>query len=76
MFHTDTLKEIRMNTNTGVEYEIALFHSLLSIKPDEQAQVMEALSTRNDAAKIRRIIDYTSTRNKADGRKTGAAKYI
>lgn len=62
MFHTDTLKEIRMNTNTGVEYEIALFHSLLSIKPDEQAQVMEALSTRNDAAKIRRIIDYTSTR--------------
>lgn len=62
MFHTDTLKEIRMNTNTGVEYEIALFHSLLSIKPNEQEQVMEALSTRNDAAKIRRIIDYTSTR--------------
>lgn len=59
MLHTETLSEISRNTNTGVEYEIALFYQLLKIKPDEQSKVMEAIRTRSDADKINAIIAYT-----------------
>ena len=38
MLYSYTLDEIRNNINTGVEYEIALFYKLLSIKPLEQAK--------------------------------------
>ena len=59
MLYANTLSEVRNNINTGVEYEIALFYALLSIKPNEQAQVLTALKTRYDAAKIQRIIGYS-----------------
>ncbi len=63
MLYDNTLNEIRANVNTGVEYEIALFYALLDIKPNEQAQVMKALTARYDASKIKRIINYTSTKS-------------
>ena len=62
MLYSYTLDEIRDNINTGVEYEIALFHELLSIKPQEQSQVRMAIQDRWDAAKVNSIISYTSTR--------------
>jgi len=62
MLYPNTLNEVRSNINTGVEYEIALFYALLAIKPNEQTQVLTALKTRYDAAKIQGIIGYTSTR--------------
>lgn len=31
MLYSSTLNEIRTNINTGIEYEIALFYSLLQI---------------------------------------------
>ena len=61
MLYVNTLYEIMNNINTGVEYEIALFYKLLRNKPAEQAQVMNSINTRNDAAKIKSIIDITDT---------------
>lgn len=60
MLYNYTLDEIRSNTNTGVEYEIALFYTLLSVKPEEQREVMTAYKSRCDSAKIDDIIGYTS----------------
>lgn len=60
MLYENTLDEVRNNINTGVEYEIALYYALLAIKPSEQAKVLSALETRNDADKIMGIIGYTS----------------
>ena len=62
MLYDYTLSEISVNINTGVEYEIALFYVLLSIKPNEQAQVMRAIQRRWDAAKVKSIISYTNPR--------------
>lgn len=61
MLHHNTLNEIRTNINTGVEYKIALFYTLLSIKPDEQILVLDAIKERSDSAKIQKIISYTTT---------------
>lgn len=66
MLYNYTLSEIRENINTGVEYEIALFYVLLSIKPDEQSRVMKAIQERWDAAKVNRIISYTNARQITD----------
>lgn len=63
MLYNYTLSEIANNINTGVEYEIALFYALLSIKPEEQSQVLNAIQSRWDAAKIRSIISHTNIRN-------------
>ena len=60
MLYSYTLSEIRNNTNTGIEYEIALFYVLLSIKPNEQSQVMRAINERWDASKIKKITSYTN----------------
>ena len=62
MLYKNTLNEIRTNVNTGVEYEIALFYRLLSIKPEEQKCVWEQISQRRDRAEINRILSITSTR--------------
>ena len=62
MLYDYTLSEISVNINTGVEYEIALFYVLLSIKPNEQTQVMKAIQGRWDAAKVKSIISYTNPR--------------
>lgn len=61
MLYSYTLSEIRTNINTGVEYEIAMFYKLLDLRPSEQNQVMAAISSRGDVAKIKSIIAYTST---------------
>lgn len=66
MLYINTLDEIRNNINTGIEYEIALFYALLSIKPEDQALVLTALKSRFDADKIQRIIEYTSTKEITD----------
>lgn len=70
MLYNYTLSEIRENINTGVEYEIALFYVLLSIKPNEQTQVMKAIQGRWDAAKIKSIISYTNARQITDALST------
>lgn len=59
MLYPNTLSEISNNTNTGVEYEIALFFKLLKNKPNEQSQVMNALNSRGDSSKIKSIISMT-----------------
>lgn len=61
MLHHNTLYEIETNTNTGVEYEIALFYKLISNNADEQAQVKRAIKKRIDSAKVEEIINYTNT---------------
>ena len=61
MLYQYTENEIRSNTNTGVEYEIALFYCLLETKKDEQDMVYKALMSRNDSGKILDIISYTNT---------------
>lgn len=61
MLYHNTLNEITSNINTGVEYEIALFYKLLANKPAEQKQVMDAIQSRHDAAKVKSIINYTDT---------------
>lgn len=66
MLYINTLDEIRNNINTGIEYEIALFYALLSIKPEDQALVLTALKSRFDADKIQSIIEYTSTKEITD----------
>lgn len=61
MLYQDTENEIRTNTNTGVEYEIALFYCLLETKKNEQNCVYQAIIDRYDSAKILDIISYTNT---------------
>lgn len=61
MLYQYTENEIRSNTNTGVEYEIALFYCLLEAKKDEQDKVYKALMSRNDSDKVLDIISYTNT---------------
>lgn len=61
MLYPNTLSEISLNTNTGVEYEIALFLKLLKNKPDEQSLVMHAINKRGDSSKIMSIISMTDT---------------
>lgn len=61
MLYSNTLTEISNNTNTGVEYEIALFYKLLKKQPDEQAKVMKSIETRFDSSKIKSIINITNT---------------
>lgn len=60
MLYKDTLNIIRENTNPGVEYEIALFYRLLTIKPEEQKQVLDAIESRHDSQKIKDVISYTN----------------
>lgn len=61
MLHHNTLYEIETNTNTGVEYEIALFYKLISNNSDEQSQVKKAIRKRLDSDKVEEIISYTNT---------------
>lgn len=58
MLHTNTLYEIQHNSNTGVEYEIALFYVLLP-QEEEKAQVLAAINLRTNAEEIKRIIHIT-----------------
>lgn len=66
MIYSNTLSEIINNINTGIEYEIAMFYALLSKKPSEQTQVMNAILKRLDASKIKGIIGYTNTHHILD----------
>lgn len=59
MLYSSTLYEITNNTNTGIEYEIALFYKLLKCKSEEQSQVLSALNKRFDSAKVKNIISKT-----------------
>lgn len=61
MLHHNTLYEIETNTNTGVEYEIALFYKLISNNSDEQSQVKKAIRKRLDSDKVEEILSYTNT---------------
>ena len=61
MLYNHTLNDISSNTNTGIEFEIALFYKLLSNKPEEQNQVKSAIARRYDHNKVEEIINYTST---------------
>ncbi|MBE6215743.1 MAG: hypothetical protein E7123_05895 [Bacteroidales bacterium] len=61
MLHHNTLYEIETNTNTGVEYEIALFYKLISNNSDEQSQVKKAIRKRLDSDKVEEIMRYTNT---------------
>lgn len=54
-----TLRDIKTNVNTGIEYEIALFRCLLTSEKEAQ-DVETAIHDRTDAAKIISIIRYTS----------------
>lgn len=58
MLHPNTLYEIQHNSNTGVEYEIALFYVLLP-QEEEKAQVLAAINLRTNAEEIKRIIRQT-----------------
>ena len=58
MFYSNTINEILFNQNTGVEYEIALFYSLLCNDVERQ-KVSDAISKRCDSDKIRSILSYT-----------------
>lgn len=60
MLTPDTLSQIRLNHNPGIEYEIALFYVLLP-DPAEKAQVSAAFSSRNNGRQIEAIIRRTST---------------
>ncbi len=57
MLYPNTLQEITHNTNTGIEYEIALFYSLVSAK--EQTQILSAINKRTDRDKVLGIIKRT-----------------
>lgn len=58
MLYSNTINEIIFNQNTGVEYEIALFYSLLCNDVERQ-KVLDAISKRGDSDKIRSILSYT-----------------
>lgn len=58
MLYSNTINEILYNQNTGVEYEIALFYSLLCNDVERQ-KVSDAISERGDSEKIHSIISYT-----------------
>ena len=58
MLHPNTLNEIQHNSNTGVEYEIALFYTLLK-DTCEKTAVLNAIRLRHDADNIMQIIGQT-----------------
>lgn len=58
MLHSNTLNEIQHNSNTGVEYEIALFYALLKDTAEKTA-VLNAIRRRHDADNIMQIIGQT-----------------
>lgn len=58
MLHPNTLNEIQHNSNTGVEYEIALFYTLLK-DTCEKTAVLNAIRLRHDADNIMQIIGKT-----------------
>ncbi len=58
MLYPNTIYEIQHNSNTGVEYEIALFYVLL-LQEEEKVQVFSAIRMRTDADEIERIIQQT-----------------
>lgn len=58
MLGSNTLREIRTNVNTGVEYEIALFYKLLP-SVEEKRQVLESINARSDAATVLSIFRNT-----------------
>jgi len=60
MVTAKTIREIKTNFNTGVEYEIALFRCLL-LNDSEIRQVDAAIKKRCDARAIESIIKRTST---------------
>ena len=60
MVTNKTIDELKTNTNTGVEYEIALFRCLL-MDSSEIARVDEAIRSRNDAATVESIMRRTTT---------------
>lgn len=62
MLYASTLSEIQVNTNYGVEYEIAMFYALLSGKKSEQDLVMQAIRKRGDYHKVLEIIQMTDTK--------------
>ena len=66
MLYPSTLKEIRTNTNTGVEYEIALFFQLLALKPEEQHLVYDAILDRRDSDTVFSIVGITNTQRILD----------
>lgn len=60
MLHNNTIYEVKVNENPGVEYEIALFYKLLSNHPEEAVLVKEAIESRYDSKKIQDIISITN----------------
>lgn len=58
MLHPNTIYEIQHNSNTGVEYEIALFYALLPLEREKE-QVLSAIRLRTNAKEIDRIIHLT-----------------
>ena len=58
MLYSNTINEILNNQNMGVEYEIALFYSLLC-KDLERKKVKKAISKRRDCDKILNILSHT-----------------
>jgi len=58
MLGPNTLREIRENVNTGVEYEIALFYKLLT-NEEEKHLVHESILTRSDASSVLSIFRST-----------------
>lgn len=60
MLHNNTISEIKISTNPGVEYEIALFYKLLPVGGAEAGSVMAAIKTRSDCQKIIDIISITN----------------
>ena len=59
MITQKTIREIKDNVNTGVEYEIALFRCLLK-NESEIREVDSAIQSRHDARKINSIINSTN----------------
>lgn len=76
MLYHNTLNEITSNINTGVEYEIAIFYKLLENKPAEQKQVMCAIQSRYDSAKVESIISYTDTNIILSSLKSRGLEYL
>jgi hypothetical protein len=62
MINNSVISDIYNNINPGVEYEIALFYCLL-LNTEEKEQVQKAYSRRNNASKIKAIIDRTDISN-------------
>ena len=59
MLYKSTLSEIRTNINTGIEYEIALFYTLLT-DTQEKKLVYAAIEGRDNSETVKRIISETN----------------